>query len=106
MENNILQDIIQVEKDIQLSIEKAKEMSRAWLEARKKAIDERLEKEEKENAASFQQSRQELARDAASKGDGLVKEAEIQADRIVHLKNDALARIVARHIRKILPGEP
>ena len=106
MENNILRDIIEVEKDIQLSLEQAKEKTRAWLETRKKEMNERLEKEEKEISASFQQAREKLAREAASRGEDLVKVAEKQADHIDHLKNDALARIVAHHIRTILPGDP
>jgi hypothetical protein len=39
MENNILREIIGVEKEIQQSIEQAKEMSCAWLENLKKEID-------------------------------------------------------------------
>lgn len=106
MENNILREIIGVEKEIQQSIEQAKEMTRVWLETCKKEMDERLAKEEKEIAASFRQSREKLEREAVSKAEALVKEAELQADRIVQLKNDTLARIVADHIHLILPGGP
>jgi vacuolar-type H+-ATPase subunit H len=106
MENNILREIIGVEKEIQQSIEQAKEMSRVWLETRKKEMDERLAKEEKEIVASFRQSREKLEREAVSGAEDLVKLAELQADRIIQLKNDALARIVADHIHKILPGVP
>lgn len=106
MENNILREIIDVEKEIQQSIEQAKEMARAWLETRKKEMDERLAKEEKEIVASFRQSREKLAREAVSGADDLVKRAELQADRIVQLENDTLARIVADHIHMILPGDP
>lgn len=106
MENNSLREIIGVEKELQQSIEQAKEMARAWLETRKKEMDERLAKEEKEIVASFRQSRENLAREAVSGADDLVKRAELQADRIVQLKNDTLARIVACHIHTILPGDP
>ena len=106
MENNILREIIGVEKEIQQSIEQAKEMSRVWLETRKKEMDERLAKEEKEILASFHQSREKLEREAVSGAEDLVKRAELQADRILQLKNDTLARIVADHIHMILPGDP
>ena len=106
MENNILREIIDVEKEIQQSIEQAKEMAHAWLETRKKEMDERLAKEEKEIVASFRQSREKLAREAVSGADDLVKRAELQADRIAQLKNDTLARIVADHVHMILPGDP
>jgi vacuolar-type H+-ATPase subunit H len=106
MENNTLREIIGVEKDIQQSIEQAREMARAWLENRKMEMDERLAKEEKEIVASFQQSREVVAREAASEAEDLVKRAEGQADRIVQLNNDTLRRIVSDHIHSILPGDP
>jgi vacuolar-type H+-ATPase subunit H len=106
MENNTLREIIGVEKEIQQSIEQAKEVARAWLETRKKEMDEHLAKEEKELVASFQQARETLEREAASRADALVMRAEQQADRIVRLENDTLARIVADHIHTILPGDP
>jgi len=106
MENNTLREIIGVEKEIQQTIEQAKEMACAWLETRKREMDECLAKEEKEIVASFRQSREELAREATSRADDLVKQAERQADRIVQLKNDTLERIVADHIHTILPGDP
>lgn len=106
MENNILREIIGVEKEIQQSLEQAKEKARAWLEKRRKEIDERRAGEEKEIVASFQQAREKLAREAASRADDRVKRAEQQADRIVRLENDALTRIVANHLNKILPGDP
>ncbi len=58
MDNNILREIIDVEKEIQQSVEQAKETTRAWLETRKKEMDERLAREEKEIVDSFQQSRE------------------------------------------------
>ena len=106
MENNILRDIIGVEKEIQQSIEQAKDMARAWLETRKKEMDERLAKEEQEIVASFQLSREKLAREAVSGAEDLVKRAELQADRIVQLKNETLEQIVADHLHMILPGDP
>jgi len=104
MTNDILREIICVEKELQQSLEQAKEMTRAWLETRRQEIDERRAREEKEMLASFQQAREQLAREAAGRADALVKGAEQQADRIVRLENDTLARMVAEHIHTILPG--
>lgn len=106
MENNILRDIIGVEKEIQQSIEQAKEMARVWLDTRKREMDERLANEEKEIVDSFRQSRELLEREAASGAEDLVKLAELQAEHINQLKDEALARIVADHIHMILPGDP
>ncbi len=106
MANDILREIIGVEKEIQHALEQAKEMTRSWLETRRQEIDERRATEGKELLASFQQAREKLAREAASRADDVVKRAEQQAARLVRLENDTLARIVADHIYKILPGEP
>ena len=106
MENNILRDIIGVEKEIQQSIEQAKEMARVWLETRKKEMDERLANEEKDIVDSFRQSREMLQREAVNGAEDLVKRAELQADHINLLKDEALQRIVADHIHMILPGDP
>jgi vacuolar-type H+-ATPase subunit H len=106
MDNNILREIIGVEKEIQQSIEQAKEMARVWLETRKKEMDEHVAKEEKEIFDSFKQSREKLEREAATAAEDLVKRAEQQADNIIQLKNETLARIVAKHIHMILPGGP
>jgi vacuolar-type H+-ATPase subunit H len=106
MDNNILREIIGVEKEIQQSVEQAKEMARVWLETRKKEMDERLAKEEKEIVDSFHRSREKLEREAVIGAEDLVKRAEQQADQIIQLNNETLARIVAKHIHMILPGGP
>jgi vacuolar-type H+-ATPase subunit H len=106
MDNNILREIIDVEKEIQQSIEQAKEMARVWLETRKKEMDERLANEEKEIVGSFHQSREKLEREAVIGAEDLVKRAEQEADQIIQLNNETLARIVAKHIHMILPGGP
>ena len=106
MDNNILREIIGVEKEIQQSVEQAKEMARVWLETRKKELDEQLAKEEKGIVDTFRQSREKLEREAVSGAEDLVKRAEQQADNIIQLKNETLARIVAKHIHMILPGGP
>lgn len=104
MNNDILREIIAVEKDVQQSLDQAREKMRIWLEARKKELDEDLAREEKEIMASFQQSREGITRDAVDKAADLVKQAEQQAAHLVRLNDDRLAGIVANHIHKILPG--
>jgi vacuolar-type H+-ATPase subunit H len=106
MANDILREIICVEKELQQSLEQAKEMTRAWLETRSQELDGLRAREEEEIAASYRQAREKLTREAANRADDLVKGAEQQADRIMRLENDTLARIVVNHISTILPGEP
>ncbi len=104
MENNILREIIDVEKEIQLSVDKAKVSIAEWLDAEKKAIEQKTAKEEKDILASYQQAREISIRDAANRASELIAEAEKQADRIKHLNSQTVSGIVVNHIHKILPG--
>ncbi len=104
MENNILREIIDVEKEIQLSVDKAKESIAEWLGAEKKQIEQETAKEEKDIIATFQHSRENTIQDAANRASDLVSEAEKQSDRIKHLNSQTLSGIAINHIHKILPG--
>ncbi len=104
MENNILREIIDVEKEIQLSIDKAKVSTGEWLDAKKKEIEQETAQEEKNILASFEQARENTIREAASSASLLIAQAEQQADRIKHLKSQTVSGIVVNHIHKILPG--
>ncbi len=104
MENNILREIIDVEKEIQLSVDKAKVSIGEWLDAEKKEIEQETAKKEKDILASFQQARENSIREAASRASELIAEAEKKTDRIKHLKGQTLSGIVMNHIHKILPG--
>ena len=104
MENNILREIIDVEKEIQQSLDQAKISTREWLDSRKKEIEDDTASQEKEIALSFQQAREKAAQDAEKKASELLEEAKKRTDRITHIENVILARIVTSQIKKILPG--
>ncbi len=104
MENNILREIIEVEKEVQQSIDHAKASVRGWLDSCKKETEEELERKEKEILASFEQARADTMRDAANRASHLVAEAEKETDRMKHLNNETLSGIVINHLHKILPG--
>ena len=104
MENNILREIIDVEKEIQQSLDQAKIVTREWLDTRKREIENDLAAQEKEIALSFQRAREDAAQDAEKKASELVERAKKRTDRISRIENDILARIVTGQINKILPG--
>ena len=104
MENHTLRDIIEVEKEIQQSLDRTKETLRAWLDARRKEAEAELARSEQEILASFQESRENVMRDAGSRASVLAAEAEDRAARMSQLQHGLLAGIVANHIKKILPG--
>ncbi len=103
MDNTILRDIIEVEKEIQQSVDKAKDMTREWLAARKQEINDNRAREEQELAASFQKSRENLVREAETRSSELLRRAEQKNARMAQVRNDTLAAIVSKEIRRILP---
>ena len=106
MDNNILREIIDVEKEIQQSLDQARETARDWLEVRKKEMLEDLEKEEQNIAGMFRQSREKLAQEAENKAQDFIKHAERQVENIQRLDEGTLNKIVSNHIEKVLPGDP
>ncbi len=103
MDNTILRDIIEVEKEIQQSVDKARDASREWLVVRKQEISQNLAREEQELAASYQKDRENLIREAEKKSSEMLRRAEQEHARMTHLQNDTLAAIVSKEIRRILP---
>jgi uncharacterized membrane-anchored protein YhcB (DUF1043 family) len=104
MENHTLRDIIEVEKEIQKSLDHTKETLRDWLDARKKEAEKELARSEQELLASFQHSREQVMQDAGGRASVLATAAEERAARMTQLQDDLLAGIVAGQIKKILPG--
>ena len=104
MENDILREIIDVEKEIQQSLDGAKVRTREWLNARKKEIEDNLARQEKEMAGSFQLSREQVAQDAVKKTSEFMEQARRETEKLAHLEDDILAKIVMNHIEQILPG--
>lgn len=103
MNNDLLREIIDVEKELQRALDQEKERARVWLEARKKELEEERAGKERELRTSFQTSREEIRREAESKAADAVKREERAADRISSLTTERLTRIVENHIHGILP---
>jgi hypothetical protein len=103
MEKDLLSEVIGVEKEIQRCLELEKARSREWLDRTKREFEEELTREETGAAEALRRSLDEAKRDAELGSRGVVKQAELAAGRISSLQNGALARIVNRHLNKILP---
>ncbi len=104
MDNNILREIIDVEKEIQQTLDQAKLKKCEWLDARKKEIESDSAMQEQNIIQSYEHALENAVQDAAKNASELFEQSKRQADRLVHLENGILAKIVANHIGKILPG--
>jgi vacuolar-type H+-ATPase subunit H len=104
MENDILREIIDVEKEIQQSVEHTRATMREWVSARKKEIEDELVRSEGDIQAAFRRSRETAIEDARKKAANIIADAEQQAVQIGQIKDDVLKSMVSNHLHKILPG--
>ena len=104
MENNILRDIIDVEKEIQQTLDREKLKTREWIDMRKKEIESDFAMQERNILQSYQQARENAEQEAEKTASELFEQSKQQTDRLAHLENDILSTIVTNHISKILPG--
>jgi len=104
MENDILREIIEVEKDIQQSVDLTTVSMREWLNARKKEIEEEIVRREADMQESFRRSRETVIQDARKKSVDIVADAEQLSARLMQIKNENLKSMVSNCIPSILPG--
>lgn len=104
MENYLLSEVIEVEKEIQKRLDEEKVKAREWLEQTRREFEEEFAQAEKDLAETLQRSLEEAKKDAELKADETVKQATLTAERLAAIKNDILLGIVSRHLNKLLPG--
>ncbi len=104
MEKDILSQVIEAEKDIQQCLDREKVKTRAWLEQVKKECEEEYIREEQQINASLKQSTAEAAAEAEAQAEGIVSRAAEQTEHLGRVPAEALSGIVAKQIRRILPG--
>ena len=104
MDNNILSEVIEVEREIQKCLEIEQAKARDWLEKVKKECADEVLKEEtliKDSlAAAVDLARKDAEESAASS----VRDAKALVEHLDHLDRATLQAVVEKHIRTILPG--
>ena len=104
MDNNILSEVIEVEREIQKCLEIEQTKARDWLEKVKKECEAEVLKEEaliKDSLAAAENlARKEAEESAASS----VRDAAALVEHMDHLDRAVLQAVVEKHIRTILPG--
>ena len=104
MDNNILSEVIDVEREIQKCLDREQEKARDWLEKVKQECVDKLLREEalirNSLAAAEDQARKEAEESTASS----VSAAAALVEQRDHLDQSLLQAVVDKHIRTILPG--
>ncbi len=106
MDQNALSEVIEVEKEIQKSLDLEKAKCRERLEQVGKEVSLHIAKEEEKIRDSFRVAAEREEKDARRKSLQLVDEAAKNADRIFALGDDALTDIVMKKLGIILETAP
>lgn len=105
MDDDILNKVVLVEKEVQQRLEIEKKMSREWLKNVKKEAEEQVIAEEKELKESVSEAVKKEKLVAEKKAGEMISEAKAEAKRLEGISDDILKRIILKQIIRILPGQ-
>jgi hypothetical protein len=104
MDNNILSEVIEVEREIQKCLEIEQAKARDWLEKVKKECADEVLKEETLIKDSLAAAEDLARKDAKESAASSVRDAKALVEHLDHLDRATLQAVVEKHIRTILPG--
>ena len=104
MENDILSEVIEVEKEIQKTLEDEKLKAHAWLEQVKKESADELAHEESVIKASMNKAIENAKKDADLKAAEIVRQTKIKADDFAKLTDTTLREAIVKRLTRLLPG--
>jgi len=104
MDNNILSEVIEVEREIQKCLELEQAKARDWLEKIKKECADEILTEEARIKASLAESEDRARKEAEESIASSVKDAAALVEQRDHLERAVLQAVVDKHLRIILPG--
>jgi len=108
LDENIREDvlgrIIEVEKEIQTSLDKERMKSQEWIEKVRADASEEILREEEMLKEAFQRAIMESKLEGERKAHEIVIKASQMAERLKGISDDDLSRILMKHMVRILPG--
>jgi len=102
MEKNILNEVIEAEKDIQSAVECERVRLREWLEQVRTEAGQCVEQETAGLRGSLETAAQDAQRDARLQADTVVRDATERAKSLTGLDDEALSTIVLTKVPRIL----
>lgn len=102
MDKDILNEVIEAEKDIQQCIELEQARLREWIESVKKESDEAVSRAEKSDGESLGRALEDARREADARAKRSVKNAEERAARFESMDDAALTAIIMKRLPRIL----
>ncbi|MEN8232086.1 MAG: hypothetical protein ABFR35_05340 [Thermodesulfobacteriota bacterium] len=104
MEEDLLQAVIKVEKEIQQSIEAEKKKAAFWLEAIRVSLSRELKEKKQQLLDNHDQSLEETCQITRHKAEKEISEANQMAEYLQNLPEDVLLE-VSEYLQMILPKE-
>jgi len=104
MDNNILSEVIEVEREIQKCLEIEQTKARDWLDKVKKECEAEVLKEEAQIKDSLAAAENLARKEAEESAAASVRDAAALVEHMDHLDRVVLQAVVEKHIRTILPG--
>lgn len=102
MDKDILNEVIEAEKDIQQCIEQEQARLRDWLDGVKKDAAEAIARAERNDGESLGRALEEAKQDAEKRAKQAVESAEARAARLKDLDDTALTAIIMKRLSRIL----
>lgn len=104
MDNTILSEVIEVEREIQKCLELEQAKARDWLEKVKKECADEVLKEEARIRDSLAAAEERAGKEAEESAASSVRDAAAFVEQMDHLDRSMLQAVVDKHLRTILPG--
>lgn len=104
MEKDILTKVIEVEKEIQDTLDGEKRRSEEWVEKVRMEIEEEVIKEDEDLKKSFKETEGIVMAEIKNKSSEILEGASRQAERLSKISDEDLNEIIKRYIMSILPG--
>ncbi|HET6516555.1 MAG TPA: hypothetical protein VFG09_15485 [Thermodesulfovibrionales bacterium] len=101
--DDILGEVIAVEKEIQRTLDREKGKSREWLDGVRKETEEKFAREEEKIKGAFAIALEQARKEADERAAMIVRDAEANARGLDNLEDDFLKKIIEKGIRRILP---
>jgi len=105
MEKDLLQRVIDTERDISKSVASEKEKAAAWLESVQQSCTERVAEERQRFDRLFHQELEQFAVKKKQEIEAYITSIENDTEALDRLPEQMFKEVVLKHLQQILPGD-
>jgi len=105
MEKDLLQRVIDTERDISKSVASEKEKAAAWLESVEQSCTDRVEEERQRSEQLFHHALGQFILRKKQEVEDNIKRIENETAALDRLPEQMIRGVVLKHLQKILPGD-